>query len=244
MERAHAYRLIDSAKVVANLSPIGDIPRTESQARPLTSLPPEAQPVVWQRAVETAPNGKVTAKHVEEVKREYESQIPLKQPHVSFNSGDNEWYTPIPYIEAARQVMGWIDLDPASSLIANATVQADDYFTVDDDGLTQEWSGRVWMNPPYARGLVDRFCAKLVDHYLQGEVTQAIVLVNNATETAWFRQLISVASSVVFPGSRVRFWKADGETSDPLQGQAIVYIGDRPQLFHEQFVTFGWGAIL
>ena len=47
MERAHAYRLIDSAKVVANLSPIGDIPRTESQARPLTSLPPEAQHIAW-----------------------------------------------------------------------------------------------------------------------------------------------------------------------------------------------------
>lgn len=66
MERAHAYRLIDSAKVVNTLSPIGDIlPATESQARPLAKLEPELQAVVWQKAVETAPNGKVTAAHVE-----------------------------------------------------------------------------------------------------------------------------------------------------------------------------------
>ncbi len=68
LKRAHAYRLIDSAEVVDNLSPIGDIlPATESQARPLTRIEPEQQAAVWQEAVHTAPQGKVTAKHVEEV---------------------------------------------------------------------------------------------------------------------------------------------------------------------------------
>ena len=43
MKRAHAYRLIESSAVVGNLSPIGDIPATESQARPLAKLPAEEQ---------------------------------------------------------------------------------------------------------------------------------------------------------------------------------------------------------
>lgn len=68
-----------------------------------------------------------------------------KQPHVSHNSGENEWYTPAEFIEAARRVMGEIDLDPASSDIAQETVKANKYYTIDDDGLEQEWSGRVWI---------------------------------------------------------------------------------------------------
>ena len=48
----------------------------EKHIRPLTSLPAEAQPIVWQRAVETAPNGKVTAKHVEEAAETMEILTP------------------------------------------------------------------------------------------------------------------------------------------------------------------------
>ncbi len=64
------------------------------------------------------------------------------------SSESNEWWTPEPYIEAARSVLGGIDLDPASCAQANETVQAARYCGVADDGLKQEWKGRVWLNPP------------------------------------------------------------------------------------------------
>jgi len=64
IERAHAHRLIGAAKVVANLSPTGDTPKTERQARPLTKLEPEQQKEAWTAAVE-ASGGQPTAKHVE-----------------------------------------------------------------------------------------------------------------------------------------------------------------------------------
>jgi ParB family chromosome partitioning protein len=57
--------------------------------------------------------------------------------HVSANTGVPEWYTPPEYIEAARAVRGEIDLDPASSDIAQKTVKALHYFTLDDDGLNR-----------------------------------------------------------------------------------------------------------
>ena len=164
------------------------------------------------------------------------------KPHVSFNTGNNEWYTPIEYIEAARRVMGEIDLDPASSEIANETVGAAVYFTAEDDGLRYEWDGRVWMNPPYASELIGLFTGKLVRHFETGGVTEAIALVNNATETGWFNSLVSVASAVVFPRARVKFNMPGGETGAPLQGQAVVYLGDKPDTFLDEFCSFGWGA--
>ena len=270
MSRPRAYQMIDAATVVGNLSTIVDkFPTTESQARPLTQLPPEAQPVVWQRAVETAPEGKVTAAHVQAAVNEYkdlqgpervivrgefteevytigadEELAVAKKPHVAHNSGNNEWYTPADYIAAARVVMGNIDLDPASSPIANGVVRADTFYTAEDDGLMHAWTGSVWMNPPYASDLIGKFCTKLALHVKVADVPEAIVLVNNATETAWFAELIGVASAVCFTRGRVRFWSPDRESAAPLQGQAIVYIGPLPLVFCEEFKRFGWMALL
>ncbi len=69
MEKSRTYQLMDSAKVVGNLketSTTVELPTTERQARPLASLAPAEQREVWQEAVESAPEGRVTAQHVEE----------------------------------------------------------------------------------------------------------------------------------------------------------------------------------
>jgi len=63
MKRTYAYYMIESAKVVENVHHGEQIPMTESQTRPLARLDPEKQKEAWQMAVETAPDGKVTADH-------------------------------------------------------------------------------------------------------------------------------------------------------------------------------------
>lgn len=166
------------------------------------------------------------------------------RPHVSHNSGNNEWYTPAEYIEAARHVMGGIDLDPASSAAANAVVRAATCYTVNDNGLRQAWAGRVWLNPPYAVGMCDKFTNKLCYHVDAGHVTQAIVLVNNATETRWFRRLAESAAAIVFTRGRVRFWRESGDSSTPLQGQAFVYCGALVDRFLAEFGRFGLGCVM
>lgn len=164
----------------------------------------------------------------------------VKKPHVVSNSGDNEWYTPAKYIEAAREVLGSIDLDPASNDFANETVKASVYYTEERDGLEQEWFGNIWMNPPYSTALLSRFADKLIS----SNFSQAIILVNNATETAWFEKMISKATAVVFHKGRIRFVKRDGEHGVPLQGQAFIYYGDNATKFLKIFGEYGWGAKL
>ena len=163
-------------------------------------------------------------------------------PHVSHNAGDNEWYTPLEFIEAARDVMGNIDLDPASTLIANEVIQADKFYTKEDDGLSKDWAGKIWMNPPYASDLIGKFVSKLAKYVKRGQVTDAIVLVNNATETLWFSELIDVASVICFPIGRIRFWAPNKDSATPLQGQAIIYIGNEVDKFLARFQQFGWTA--
>ncbi len=83
-----------------------------------------------------------------------------------------EWYTPSPFVEAARAVMGGIDLDPASHEEANCTVKAAEFFTEADNGLRRGWHGRVFLNPP--GGLVAEFWRFLIEEHHLARVQQAI----------------------------------------------------------------------
>lgn len=148
----------------------------------------------------------------------------------------NEHYTPARYIDAARYVLGDIDLDPASCLRANQVVKATRFFTHKDDGLRQEWRGRIWLNPPYGN-LSGQFIAKLVEEIEAANVAAAIVLVNShCTDAAWFQPLFD--SVLCFTNHRINF-EGDDDRSGSTHGSVFAYFGDKSSYFAEVFSQFG-----
>lgn len=166
-----------------------------------------------------------------------------KHVHVAQNSRENEWYTPAYLLDAARAVLGTFDVDPATSEIAQRTVQAGTYYTIEDDGLAQEWPGRVWMNPPYSQPEIKLFCDKLLVELEAGRTSDAIVLVNNATETGWGQSLLRACAAVCFLERRVKFLDASGQAvNQPLQGQMMILFTDnktKVQLFEDALMNYG-----
>jgi len=166
------------------------------------------------------------------------SEAIKKQVHVAQNSGENEWYTPEKFIEAARITMTSIDLDPASSELANRTVKANRFFTKETNGLNKTWSGNVWLNPPYEQPLMNQFAEKLISE--RKNINQAIMLVNNATETRWFQAMAKQADCFCFTETRIKFLDKEGKPNgSPLQGQVFLYFGNERESFLQNFSKFG-----
>lgn len=164
-----------------------------------------------------------------------------KQSERASNTGEPDWYTPPEFVEAARAVLGGIDLDPATNPVAQEVIKASRYFTAADDGLAQEWSGRVWLNPPYSHPEVKLFVEKLVESHQSGAVPSAILLTNNSTDTGWYQAVARVAGAICFPAGRIRFLDKEGEeAATPLQGQSFCYFGQDVQTFEEVFGEFGF----
>lgn len=150
---------------------------------------------------------------------------------------NNEWHTPSVYLEAAREVMGGIDVDPASSALANGNVKAATFYSKEIDGLTREWPGRVWLNPPYgSKGPL--FVAELLRQYKEGIVVEAVLLVNNnATETNWFAPLWDYL--LCFHKGRINFSSPLGHGAGSTHGSVFVYLGQNQESFNRVFCRFG-----
>lgn len=150
----------------------------------------------------------------------------------------DEYYTPEPYIEAAREVMGGIDLDPASCALAQNVVKAKRFYTATDDGLGHVWRGNVWLNSPYSQPLEGKFTEALLKHYGAGRVPNAIRLMNATVDTTSFHRLASIGM-VCFPKGRINFYTAKGSTIANRASQVFIYLGRRERAFEKVFGRFG-----
>lgn len=152
---------------------------------------------------------------------------------VHHSSKTPEHYTPEHVLNLVIECLGQLDLDPCSNSHEVPNVPARRHFTAEDDGLSQPWHGRVFMNSPYGRP-VGLWVLKLMSEYRLGNVTEAIALVAARTDTVWFNH---------FKGCYVCFWKGRlrfmGSSSGAPFPSALIYLGQDEQNFQRVFENRG-----
>ena len=157
---------------------------------------------------------------------------------INSDSGDQEYYTDRLIIEAARNTMGSINLDPASSLRANSLIRADNIYTKQDDGLSMDWFGNVWMNHPFGRKENPLWINKLVSEYYKQNIEQAMCICFAATSEGWFRPLHQFPQCYLIP--RTNYYKPDGTKKVGVtKGSVVTYLGENIDRFAKEFERLG-----
>lgn len=155
---------------------------------------------------------------------------------VLLESGDPEWWTPKKYIEAVREVMGRIDLDPASCARANKIIQAKKFYDRQTNGLDKKWEGRIFLNPPYAKEgpeFIEKFFNDFGSSFKEG-----IILVNaRATDADWFQPLFE--GIVCFTDHRIDFDSEKEKKTASTHGSCFIYFGPHKKKFASVFSQFG-----
>ena len=172
-----------------------------------------------------------------------------------------EWYSPSFIVEAARATMGGIDLDPASCEEANRIVQASAYYTKEEDGLVQDWFGRVLLNPP--GGKVGEFWQTLCFKFAAGEISQAVYVGYSLEQFQTLQATIfdhPLDYPICIPAKRIQFVENEAKRQERREklikkgklspdapspkdsashGNFICYLGSRIDAFYAAFRPIG-----
>lgn len=182
---------------------------------------------------------------------------------INQTSGDVEYYTDPKILAAAREVMGRIGLDPASSEIANKRVQADAWFGINDNSLQRAWCDEVWMNHPFGRP--EEACTstctkvltnpkhkhhsfelfgnaawinKLMEEWRLKNISQACCITYACTSEAWFQPLLHHIQCFLCP--RTNYYLPDGTIKKGVtKGSVVTYLGPNAETFRKVFSQFG-----
>lgn len=127
-----------------------------------------------------------------------------------------EWPTDPEVFARLDALHGPFTLDPCATA-ENAKCAR--YFTSDDDGLAQHWSGRVFMNPPYGRAL-GAWMAKAWESVDRGEAELVACLVPARTDTRWWHEY-AVRGEVEFVRGRLRF--GSSSAGAPFPSAVVVF---------------------
>lgn len=133
------------------------------------------------------------------------------------SSNDNTWETPDEFFRSLNEVFRFETDVCATHLTAKCTK----YYTPENDGLSKDWTGTCWMNPPYGRE-IPRWVEKAYKESLKGATV--VCLIPSRTDTAyWHDFVLGGGATVINLRGRLRF-KMGGEQRDPAPFPSSIVI--------------------
>lgn len=138
----------------------------------------------------------------------------MSKQHLKAIGTTDTWIAP-KYITEA---LGRFDLDPCEHLLM-PWKHANKGYTINDDGLKQDWNGRVWMNPPFNQYHLPLWMDKFVQH------KNGIVLMAFTGETKRFKDYVwGKATGILIMDHRPYFRLPNGEKGKSNSGQTMCLI--------------------
>ena len=136
----------------------------------------------------------------------------------------DEWATPPEIVTEMEAEFGPFDLDPCAR---PETTKAAYYYAKDIDGLTQEWFGRVWLNPPYSEP--SKWMKKTVEELQAGRVSLVVALLPTAVDTGWFHDFVLPYAEVRYRRGRIKFLGWEGlPIGSPTAGSLFAIYRSTP----------------
>ena len=140
------------------------------------------------------------------------------------SSAWDSWATPQAVLDRLYPVVGGpFDLDPCAPRSGRSRVRAHQHLTADDDGLTHEWHGTVYMNPPYGRD-IPRWTAKAKSETVLGRASSVVGLVPARTDTRWWHGDIAGVADAWLIRGRLAF--GDGLQPAPFPSALLLWGGN------------------
>lgn len=132
-----------------------------------------------------------------------------------FSSKTDLWATPQTFFDKVNNEFKFT-VDVCAN---DQNAKCENYYTLEDDGLAQEWSGVCWCNPPYGRGIGD-----WIKKASEAKAT-VVCLVPARTDTAWWHDYAMKATDIRFIRGRLKF--GDSKNSAPFPSALLVFENDR-----------------
>jgi phage N-6-adenine-methyltransferase len=136
--------------------------------------------------------------------------------NVHYSSKTDQWATPLSFFNNVEKLYGPFDVDVCADW---SNAKCAKYFDEQADGLSQEWAGKCWMNPPYGRG-IGKWMKKAYESSLKGATV--VCLVPARTDTNWWHDY-AMNGEVTFIKGRLKF--GDSKNSAPFPSALVVFKG-------------------